>query len=366
MKRLLTILIGLMLTACSFGGGDFTTSEDPIHIRLSLQDKSDKSLFLYGRLVIFPTERRALFFFVNTEARTETTADPLRKGFGVFGDPMKEITGKGHDHQITISPDSLSRLIDLTEGVDFFVEDPVIFDKGKFQYPDGVQLFSGEQAKEFSLAKGKFEKGSEYLADIDRLFRAESVLMNVLWQLPGKMDQIDRPEQIKLMHSLLDTDLSEEKFRELLLLFGSDRPFDVSVMEAPLELGTAGFGEKVLLFKADRAEFLYNDYVKSLKTKVDGFPIQVLNGTDTSRLASRVKDLVHNRGVRVLNTDNYRSQDFAHSTAIEHSGDFRKARLLMELLGLAENRVFFRRRALDLHATVIMGKDFNMKSLLKE
>jgi hypothetical protein len=362
MRHLITLLTVLFLAACS-SGGSFTASEDPVHIRIALQDKNDQTLFLYGRLIIFPKSQRALFFFVNTEARTEAHADPLRKGFGVFDDPMKQITGQGHDYQITVSPESFSRLIDLTDGVDFFVEDPVTFDRGNFQYPDGVQLFSGEQAKEFSLIKGRFEKGSEYLADIDRLFRAESILLNVLWQLPGKMTQIDRPEQIRLMHSLLDTDLSEEKFRELLLLFGADRPFDVSVLEAPLEL--AGTGEKVLLFRSDRSRLLYNDYVRSMDGKVDGFPIQVLNGTATSRLASRVKDLIHNRGVRVLKTDNYRIQDFATTTAIEYSGDFRKARLLMELLGLSEKQVFFRRRALDLHATVIMGKDFNMKSLLK-
>ncbi len=364
MKRIFLIFTTLLFFQCS-AGGDFATAEEPIHIQLSLKDKKDGTLFLYGRLVLFAEQRRALFFFVNTEARKDVRTEPFRKGLGVFGDPLKEITGKGQDYSISLGPEELARIIDLTEGLEFFVEEPVVFDGGRFQYPAGVQLFSGKQAVEYLLAKGRFEKGSEYLADIDRLFRAESVLMNMLWQLPRKRDRVEKTEQVKLLHSLLDTNLSLEQFHDLITLFVGDRPFDVSVMEAPLELGTAGFGEKALIFNANRAAALYNDYVQSLSVAPDGFPVQILNGTDINRLASRVKDLIHNRGVRVLKTDNYRHHDVQSTLAVEHSGDFRKARLLMELLGLSEDRLYFRRRVLDLHATVIMGRDFNMKSLLK-
>ncbi|MBW7859151.1 MAG: LytR C-terminal domain-containing protein, partial [Leptonema sp. (in: Bacteria)] len=357
--RLALCSIIFLAISCSAFSNDFTASKDPIHIKISLEDPVDKSLLLYGRLVLFPKEKQALFFFINTVAKNSITSEPLKQGFGVFGDPMREIIGKGSDFRIKLSPDSMARIIDLCEGIDFLVEDTQFFDKALFQYPEGVQFFSGKQSVEYSLAAGRAEKGSEYLAEIDQLNRAESILLNFLWQFHRHFADIDNESKIELIHSLLETDLSVERLRSLLSIFGSDSSFDVSVLDASLELATAGFGQKLLIYNVDRSKMLYQNYVSSIDKKVDGFPIQVLNGTDTSRLAARVKDLIHNRGVRVLTTDNYKSQDIAESTIIEHSGDFKKARLLMSLAAVKPQRVFFRRRTLDIQASLIMGKDFN-------
>ena len=343
--------------------GTLASSKEPVHIQLSLTDKTGV-LYLYGRLILLPQERQAVLFFLNTDARQEPASAPFRNGIGIFAEPMQAITGKKQDYKMTLQVESLSRIIDLTDGLEFFVEDATVFDNGKYQYLEGVQLFSGSQSVEFLLHQGRFEKGSEYLSYIERLNRAESVLLNFLWQLPAKKDQI-RPEYLDLIYSLIETDLQPEKFRELYNLFSDDNSFQVIVLTTPLELGAPVMGEKTLIFNTDRAKQGYNELLQSLQSKVDGFPIQVLNGTETNRLAGRVKELIHNRGVRVLATDNYRDTNFARTIAIEHSGDFRKAKLLMELLGLSRNQVFFRRRGLDLHASVILGKDFDVKSLLK-
>lgn len=356
----------LLFASCSAFSDDFKAGKDPIHIKISLEDPVDKSILLYGRLVIFPKQEQVLFFFINTVARDSANSDPIRKGFGVFGDPMKEIFERSADFRIKLSPDSMARIIDLCEGVNFLIENSQFFEKGLFQYPEGIQFFSGRQSVEFSLAKGKAEQGSEYLADIDQLNRAESILLNFLWQFRDHFAAIDNQPSIELIHSLMETDLSVERLKSLLSIFGSDSSFDVVVLDASLELATVGFGQKVLIFNVNRSKILYQDYLHTINNKVDGFPIQVLNGTDIPRLAARVKDLIHNRGVRVLTTDNYKNQDLAESTIIEHSGDFRKARLLKELVGVKANQVFFRRRSLDIQSTLIVGKDFNMKSLLKE
>lgn len=364
----LIALLASVSGGCGLVGGGFAgrlRSGDPLHIRISFEDEKDHSLLMYGRMVIYPEQRVAALCIVNTQARTDPHSEPFRKGFGVFGDPMKEMTGKGHDFSLTFRPSGYVRLIDLLEGVDFFVEDPIFLKNGRFQYPDGVTLFSGAQALEYSLADGPAEKGSEYLAEIDRMFRAESVLLSVFWQLQRKFKLIDTERRMALVHSLVETDMSKDQLHAFLGAFAGDHPLDIVVVESPLELGTLN-GQKILLYKKDRQAPAFQEFEKTVGQKVDGFPVQVVNGTDINRLASKVKDLIHNRGVRVLNTDNYRVKDFPHSTAIEHSGDFRKGKLLEQLLALPEEQVFFRRRALDLHATIIMGQDFNVKNLLNK
>lgn len=367
--RLVVVSLFLGLSAgCGFFGGGFAgrlRSGDPLHIRISFEDEKDHSLLLYGRMVIYPEQRVAALCFVNTQARTDPKSEPFRKGFGVFGDPMKEMTGRGHDFSLTLRPSGYARFIDLLEGIDFFVEDAVFLKGERFQYPDGVALFSGAQALEYSLADGPVEKGSEYLGEIDRMFRSESVLLNVFWQLQKKFKMIDNDRRMALVHSLVETDMSRDQLHALLGAFAGDHPLDIVVVESPLELGTLN-GQKILLYKKERQAPAFQEFEKTVGQKVDGFPVQVVNGTDINRLASKVKDLIHNRGVRVLNTDNYRTKDFPHSTAIEHSGDFRKGKLLEQLLALPMEQVFFRRRAVDLHATIIMGQDFNVKNLLNK
>lgn len=367
-KSLYLIAAAVILSSCSFFSGGFSgrlKSGDPLHIRLTIEDEKDHSLLLYGRLIVYPEQKVALFYFVNTQARTSPTAEPFKKGFGMFGDPLKEITGKGHDFSLKLSPSALSRWIDLLEGEDFFVEDSLFLKGARYQYPEGISLFPGAQAVEYAFLAGTAERGSEYLAEVDRLYRGETILLNLFWQLPRKFKVIDSESRMKLIHSLVETDLSSDQLRSLFAAFAGDHPLGMVVLEAPMELGTLN-GQKVLIYKKDHPELLFQEFEKNIAQKVDGFPVQVLNGTEINRLASKVKDLIHNRGVRVLNTDNYKDKNFPHSLAIEHSGDFRKARLLMELLALPPEQVFFRRRAVDLQATIIMGNDFNVKNLLKQ
>ena len=86
--------------------------------------------------------------------------------------------------------------------------------------------------------------------------------------------------------------------------------------------------------------------------------MEVLNGTETGGLARKVKQFLQDRGLVVLNTDNFPYKPQVKTVIVERYGSSFNALKLLELTGIDRKRVFFRRKALEVHASIIIGDDF--------
>ena len=132
-----------------------------------------------------------------------------------------------------------------------------------------------------------------------------------------------------------------------------------------MELVRDGRQDKMLVNpKRGRVVFReYEDNLKAGRLNADLFPMEVLNGTEVGGLARRVKQFLQDRGLQVLDADNYPYKPLARSFIVGRSGDTYVATRVMEMTALERTRVVFGRVALDVDATFIIGTDFDTKQL---
>ncbi|MCB1172941.1 MAG: LCP family protein [Leptospiraceae bacterium] len=347
--------------------GVLLRQSEPFGIRIALIDNSQADTELtaaLGQLLVFPEQKRLLLYSANTDARYEADASPLAEQSPFSADQFKEYTDLRNSYYITLTTQSLQRIIDLAGGTTIFLEDNLIFDQQDYSYPHGVLLMSGEQVVEFMLARHTEQPDRAWLNGVDRLRRMESMLLNLYWHRKQWQRSFEQKETAELALSWIETDLGLSEM-ETLLAFVSAADVHLAVQELPMkqEIGPNG---PTLLIKAKSARIIYNSYkedVLSGRDRPDNFPVEVLNGTETGGMARRVKQFLQDRGLQVLDADNYRYKPLQHSSIVERSGDTWHAHHLMELTGIKPRYVSFKRQPMDVEGSFIIGTDFKINQL---
>lgn len=343
-------------------------SGDAFNIRIAVIDDTseEQKLDYLARLMLYPETNQAILYSVSTRARYNIE-DEMIEAMNPFGaDQFRSSTGESADYHLYFTRTGLARAIDLMNGMTLFLEEVNTFEDTQFQYPPGLQEVPGRQAVEFAVSDSIVEKGSEHLGHIDRLYRSQSLLLNLFWQYPQKAELLENDELFNAFHSFADTDMDAEELRSLFQYFAETEVQLVS-LEVPLYLENApNTYKKVLIVQEERAQSTFENYEKQLITglyKEQSFPIDVENGTETGGLAGRVKKFLHGQGLDVLYADNFAYKPLQESVVIERSGSYPVARRIMEMTGRNPERVFFRRESLDIFATFAIGQDFRIKDL---
>lgn len=340
--------------------------ERPFAVRFALTDDEGKTLDALAQAVFFVERRRVLFYFVNTDASYEGDSDPISVRGPASADRLAKFTELSSDYYIHLTRSQLARLIDLAEGVTFFLEEPLIFENAEFQYPGGLRYFSGAQLTEFAVARRAQERGKEYLSGVERLYRIESALLTLLWNIESINKRLDSPEmRVFAAKNLASSNLNPEELSSLAAYLVPRQDIHISVMEAPLELLQEN-GRQRLVVNDRRARIRYSEFVENLKAgrlTQDSFPVEVLNGTEVGGQARRLKQYIQDRGMPVLHADNYPYKPIDQSYIVDRSGNTFIPARLAELTGLERHRVAFRRQALDVSVTFIIGQDFNPRQL---
>lgn len=343
-------------------------SGDRFHIRIALinDSKEQPELDYLARLILYPETDQAILYSVSTDARYEVAGDPISSMSAFNADQFRNSVDSSADYHLYFTRESLARAIDLLGGMNLFLENNNIFKDAEFQYPAGFQQVPGRQMVEYAVASIDVEKGSEHLAQIDRLYRGQSLFLNLLWQYPFKSEQIENEELFRAFHSLADTDMDVDELRSLFKYF-EDTEVNLVSLEVPLYLENApNTYKKQLIVQSERSRSTFEGFEKKLITGLyneQSFPVDVENGTETGGLAGRVKKFLHGQGLDVLYADNFEYKPLEHSVIIERSGSFSVARRIMEMTGRKPERVFFRRESLDIFATFAIGLDFRIKDL---
>lgn len=342
--------------------------EEPFSIRFSVQKEQDGSLLSMARLMMYPAEKKAVFYFLNTASHYPDEQNNISTMSAFSADRFRDWVGTGANYNLYFTESNMARFIDFLGGMHVFLPQPVVIKESKFQYPHGIQFFTGRQAMEFSHGAIPLERGSDHLAQLDRLFRTESIILNLLWQLNGKQDFLEGEGVTEFLHSLAETDLTSDEFSSLLLYFATEEELDVFVLETPLQFEDDPTNpyEKRLGVNEERCEEHYEEFMQEMRTgalDTASFPMDVQNGTERGGLAGRVKQFLHGSGTEVLYADNYERKPLPESVVLERSGSFSVARRIAFKTGRSRERVFFLRQPLDISGTFILGEDFQIKDL---
>jgi len=342
--------------------------EEPFSIRFSVQKEQDGSLLSMARLMMYPAEKKAVFYFLNTASHYPDEQNNISTMSAFSADRFRDWVGTGANYNLYFTESNMARFIDFLGGMHVFLPQPVVIKESKFQYPHGIQFFTGRQAMEFSHGAIPLERGSDHLAQLDRLFRTESIILNLLWQLNGKQDFLEGEGVTEFLHSLAETDLTSEEFSSLLIYFATEEELDVFVLETPLQFEDDPTNpyEKRLGVNEERCEEHYEEFMQEMRTgalDTASFPMDVQNGTERGGLAGRVKQFLHGSGTEVLYADNYERKPLPESVVLERSGSFSVARRIAFKTGRSRERVFFLRQPLDISGTFILGEDFQIKDL---
>ena len=126
--------------------------------------------------------------------------------------------------------------------------------------------------------------------------------------------------------------------------------------------------QKKLVVKDQRAKLIYNGFFDNMvagRLNSDRFSMEVLNGTEVSRLANRVQQYMKDRGGQVLDADNYPYKPVHETVVLERSGNSFNAHKLLEMTGMKPDRVYFRRQVTDVNISLVLGDDFDIKKFFK-
>lgn len=374
-KILIAIAVPLLLMLCYWIYARLTadslelllSSDEPLALRIALEDSNaagEDELAALAQIVIFPEYKRVLFYFVNTDAHATDDDSPLKKESARSADFFEILTGLDSKYSISIHRKQAAHAINLMGGLTLFLEEPYKFDSQKFSYPQGVRFMPGEQAMEFALSRITSQPDRDYLTGVDRLLRLESLLLNLLWIRSELAESVATPEVRGILKKKIKTSLTEEELTTL-MEYLLDEDTEYGMMEVPLQIKHQG-RKKWLEIKPRSGHSLFTSYKEDLKggqLRSDNFPVEVLNGTETPGLARRVKQFLQDRGLQVLDADNYAHKPHPNSVLVERSGDTFRANHLYKITGIEKKRVVFHRGYLDVYGSFIIGNDFTTRQL---
>lgn len=340
-------------------------SPAPLGIRLLLADEKNKTLEMLGQMVLYPAQGHIFFYFLNTDARYPQGSQPIQQLAIEQADRFFELTGIVNEYYIHLNKADIPRLLNIMEGMRVFLEQPLALEGARFQYPEGVQFFPGEQVLEYFLARQPMERGREHLSGVDRLLRMESVLLNLFWQRAHYQQLLQHNALQALLSSLVSTNLTGPELESLMDFLVDNEEFYASVMEAPLREIVLN-NKKALEIKVSRAKESFATFQGELaagRVHRDNFSINILNGTQISRLARKVQTLLGAGEITVLDTANYPFKPVSQSVILERSGNTFFGEKMLQRLSFDRNRVFFQRQLLDVDMTLILGTDYK-KSII--
>ncbi len=372
---LIALSLGLLFYIYSF----FTDNRVDVKLNKSRQlgvqlalvdDKNDNRLSIFSQLLIIPEHRLIVLYFLNTNAYSDD--DPLWERKVNDTDSFPIYTDVANEYFITVTKTDAIRLINLAEGFVFYNAEKIQFLDQQFNYFEGEQYWSGEQTMEYALGKRKYEKKSDVNDfDIDRLYRQETVLLSLLWNLPNFMEKT-RSKMGKFMYSLIDTNLTISEMTSFLNYIANLEDNHIKVLEVPMGFSTIkGKNEKVLKVKPEQARLFFKQFREDLALgayiSTDNISYEILNGTETNRIAHRLRKFLQIRNINVLGVGNYPYKPIERTFFLNHSGHTFSANYFMSIFKLPRERIFFRRAFIEISERVIVGNDMNTKTFrLKE
>lgn len=264
---------------------------------------------------------------------------------------------------LSYDENSLSRTVDLLEGIHIFIPDPVMNSETMkdVSLPGGAVVLDGDKVNQYlsySLAADTYS---------EEISRKQKMLVSLLAQLAQESDMINKNGDIRLIAREPCSNFSLPTREELFRHFAQ---IDVDMIITQFISGSFRTfeGQKVLFpyYDGELARDVVSQTAKALGTEdasamqKTAVTIELLNGSGEKGLANTAATLFESYGYQVVSVGNAPSFDYAKTLMYDNEGD---KTALQQVANVINCKNFGDAPALPglrkANITVILGKDFN-------
>jgi anionic cell wall polymer biosynthesis LytR-Cps2A-Psr (LCP) family protein len=282
---------------------------------------------------------------------------------GPYKSRIERLIGVEIPFFIELDLDGVEGIVDLVEGVDLFIANPVDLrqDGEPVLLPSGSVVLDGRKAVTFLT----YEDDQE--TDIDRAGRRQKFVQAVLDRFADMSDFLHQESTYPYVRSFVSTNMDRRGF---LAFVETMTELDTEQMVFQRVLGTKrDVDNQTLLFPHHDGKLIKDTVRQTLTTLADAdmlmgreqvATVEVLNGTLVNGLAGRTAEIFRSFGYDLAAPQNADRQDYEHTVVLARKGDLATAQQVARIINCT--RVHAEpAEGIDaaVDVTVILGKDFD-------
>ncbi len=308
--------------------------------------------------------------------RSENKIGPLQdvyagSGSDVYIEDVETLLGTELDYFISMEKENLVNLVDLFEGIDIFIPNPVEFQSEDMLIllPSGSVTLDGTKAVVYATYRESQERETEIVGRRQKILQA-------LFKKIGDMSSYMQNDGVReILSQNIDANISN---RALFSLLGSFRNLDYDQVVFQKILGNERqVGEDSLLFPYYEGKLLKETTQQTLislknkevvSTDELNVTLEILNGTTQGGLAGRTSQVFKSFGYDVGRVGNAETQDYEKTLVISRYGAMTAAQQVANIIQCknVESRSEIELDQEDripgsdlIDVTIILGKDFD-------
>ncbi len=269
-----------------------------------------------------------------------------------------------------ISLDQIENLVDLLEGMEMFIANPVeiIAEERVVLLPSGSMVLDGAKIKTYLSYEGDDRE-----PDIEKINRKQKFVQSFLHKLGDQYEELRRNDVFPYLKENVKTNLDDQSIRAFM---EEMRHLDVERIIFQRVLGVERVVDgKSLLFPHYDGKLLKETVSQTLDSLASSeiaaeesltVSIELLNGTTRNGLASRTSHVFKSFGYDVVHVGNADSFDYEETVVIDRTGDINKAQKAASVINCKKVQTMTDSEgeldsygADEIDVTVILGKDFD-------
>jgi anionic cell wall polymer biosynthesis LytR-Cps2A-Psr (LCP) family protein len=243
---------------------------------------------------------------------------------------------------VEVYPPDVKKIVDLLEGIDLFVLDQV---KDRQRLRFGVNYFDGDRI----VAYINTVEGNSIYLKFDRI----ADVLSTLYYNKQKYRRFVVPEMITPMFRSVKTNLLPQELMKIGEILYSDGLFFSTMLPGGLE--GKYYVTDDIAYKIYESEFLRDLVLDDPTEPVT--KIRILNGTDESGLARKMRNHLIREGLNVVEFGTFSTQKMAESIIISRKGEYPAVKKVSELLGIQRIYHIADNTQLD-NVLIIIGEDY--------
>lgn len=245
-----------------------------------------------------------------------------------FIEKIEEIINTEIDYYMEIDVDHIEGLVDLLEGLELFIANPVDVAEGAeaVLLPSGSVTLDGAKVKTFLT----YDESGD--TDTDRIGRREKFLQALLVALGEHADVLSHETVFPYLWELVHTDMQKRGFETFVKEM---RRLDTGRMVFQRVLGVKRtVDDQELLFRHYDGELLKGTVKQTLESieNIDivsdeelNVTVEILNGTNINGLAARTGQIFQSFGYDIMKIGNAEDRSVEKTEVVDRRGDIAQA-----------------------------------------
>jgi len=332
--------------------------KDPFGILLicneKIKEREERVTFL-SVATIYPKTQRIGFisFLPQTRMKEGDPALEEKVNFSKTSDIAEEISSMLNiniPYFIKINVGGLSKIVDLIEGVPFFMWEPSLVEGEKL--PLGEFTLTGAMVQHVLNPPVK----NETKPAMD-LFRYYTLMYNIWNDRVNKWNLLSDVGMFAIFFKLLDTNLMASELYTLAKKFSLSEGWHLTSIEIPVKRMENGF-----IADLDSTALFLKNFKRDLVDHENPFltrmpRMEIKNGTEVNNLAKKIQNSVSRKGIVVIEFSNANSHDYKNSVLLDIAGNTFYHFNIAKTLNIGKKYALINKSSFT-DMTLILGKDY--------